>query len=129
MEALLSALEASAIRWGVVTNKPAFLTDPLLKALNLHERSACAVSGDTLPQRKPQPEPVLLGMQQAGLVAANTLYVGDAERDIQAGRNAGVKTAAADLRLYPAGRQPGSLAGRLSGRLTLAELFDLIINL
>jgi N-acetyl-D-muramate 6-phosphate phosphatase len=66
-----------------------------MKALQLYNRSACVVSGDTLPQRKPQPEPILLGMREAGLTASQTLYVGDAERDIQAGRNAGIKTVAA----------------------------------
>jgi len=95
MEALLSEFEDAGILWGVITNKPAFLTDPLMKALQLYERSACVVSGDTLPQRKPQPEPILLGMRQAGLSVSQTLYVGDAERDIQAGRNAGIKTVAA----------------------------------
>jgi phosphoglycolate phosphatase len=95
MEELLTELESAGILWGVITNKPAFLTDPLMKALQLYERSACVVSGDTLPQRKPQPEPILLGMREAGLAASHTLYVGDAERDIQAGRNAGTKTVAA----------------------------------
>ena len=95
MEELLNELERAGIRWGVITNKPAFLTEPLMKALQLYNRSACVVSGDTLPQRKPQPEPILLGMREAGLTASQTLYVGDAERDIQAGRNAGIKTVAA----------------------------------
>jgi phosphoglycolate phosphatase len=128
MEALLNTLEASAIRWGVVTNKPAFLTDPLLKALNLHERSACVVSGDTLPQRKPQPEPLLLGMQQAGLVAATTLYVGDAERDIQAGRNAGMKTVAAVYGYILPEDNPADWQADYQIDHP-AELLDLIINL
>ncbi|MDG1462142.1 MAG: HAD-IA family hydrolase, partial [Gammaproteobacteria bacterium] len=96
MAELLEQLEASDILWGVVTNKPAYLTDPLLKALRLYDRSACVISGDTIPHRKPEPEPLLLGMQHAGLAPANTLYVGDAERDIQAGRNAGMTTVAAE---------------------------------
>jgi len=95
MQELLELLEEHGKLWGVVTNKPAFLTDPLLKALNLYERSACVVSGDTLPQRKPAPEPLLHGLSQAGIDGSKAIYVGDAERDIEAGRNAGMITAAA----------------------------------
>ena len=54
MAELLEQLEASDILWGVVTNKPAYLTDPLLKALRLYDRSACVISGDTIPHRKPE---------------------------------------------------------------------------
>jgi len=95
MAELLAELETADILWGVVTNKPAFLTDPLLQQLNLYDRSACVVSGDTLPQRKPAPEPLLFAMAQAELRPETTLYVGDADRDIEAGRNAGMPTVAA----------------------------------
>lgn len=89
---VLAELEARRIPWGVVTNKPAWLTDPLLAALGLDRRAACVVSGDTLPQRKPHPLPLL---HAAGLMrtpAARCTYVGDAERDIRAGRAAGMRT-------------------------------------
>ncbi len=94
-EELLAELESAGVPWGVVTNKPAFLTDPLMKSLDLFERSATVISGDTLPQRKPEPEPLLLALKESGLTASRTLYVGDAERDIQAGRRAGMPTVAA----------------------------------
>ena len=95
MAELLGQLEADNIAWGVVTNKPAFLTKPLLRAMHLYDKCACVISGDTTAQRKPSAEPLLLGLQQAGLDANKTMYVGDAERDIQAGRNAGMLTVAA----------------------------------
>ena len=89
-EALLASLEQAGLKWGVVTNKPAYLTDPLMVALGLAPRAACIVSGDTLPQRKPHPAPLLHGVALAGLNPASCVYVGDAERDVQAARAAGM---------------------------------------
>jgi len=89
-EALLLALEKAGLKWGVVTNKPAYLTDPLMAALELTPRAACIVSGDTLAQRKPHPAPLLHGAAQAGLDPAACVYVGDAERDVQAALAAGM---------------------------------------
>ena len=92
MGTLLTRLEERGINWGVVTNKPGWLTGPLLEALGLKARAATIVSGDTLPERKPHPAPMLLACEQAGSDAAHCLYIGDAERDIEAGRNAGMRT-------------------------------------
>jgi len=92
MDELLLELENKDISWGVVTNKPGWLTDPLLKALNLTSRAATIVSGDTLKERKPHPAPLLYACKQAGSKAEECLYVGDAERDIEAGNNAGMLT-------------------------------------
>jgi 2-phosphoglycolate phosphatase len=92
MGELLDAIEARGLNWGVVTNKPAWLTDPLMAGLGLTARAAAIVSGDTLPQRKPDPAPMLLACRQAGSQGAQCLYLGDAERDIAAGRNAGMRT-------------------------------------
>jgi 2-phosphoglycolate phosphatase len=92
MEALLEGIEQSGRCWGVVTNKPAALTEPLLKALDLFDRCACVISGDTLPHRKPRPEPLWLGLETASLTAEAAMYVGDADRDIEAGRAAGMTT-------------------------------------
>jgi len=77
------------------TNKPEQLTEPLLIALGLAERSSCIVSGDTLSVRKPDPAPLLLGCDLLGVDAATSIYIGDAERDIEAGRRAGMATIAA----------------------------------
>jgi 2-phosphoglycolate phosphatase len=95
LEHLLTILDSARLPWGVVTNKPAHLTDPLLEGLALASRSACTVSGDTLPQRKPDPAPLLHACAIAGLLPQNTVYIGDALRDIEAGQNAGMATIAA----------------------------------
>ena len=92
MNELLVELENKNINWGVVTNKPAWLTDPLLDELNLTSRAATVVSGDTLEQRKPHPAPLFHACNQAGSEAEECLYVGDAERDIEAGNRAGMIT-------------------------------------
>jgi 2-phosphoglycolate phosphatase len=89
-EGVLDALEADGRPWGIVTNKPAFLTTPLLAALDLSRRAGCVVSGDTLPQRKPHPAPLLHAAMLLGIAPAHCLYVGDAERDIQSARAAGM---------------------------------------
>lgn len=92
MPELLETLEGRGIRWGVVTNKPAWLTEPLLDALGLRERIACIVSGDSTANPKPHPEPMLHACRLAGSTAGECLYVGDARRDVEAGRCAGMKT-------------------------------------
>jgi len=89
-EKLLGALQARDIRWGIVTNKPGFLTTPLLATLGLDSHAGCVVSGDTLPQRKPHPAPLLLAASQLALAPQQCLYVGDAERDVQSARAAGM---------------------------------------
>jgi phosphoglycolate phosphatase len=92
MDELLETIEVRGMRWGVVTNKPAFLTEPLLAQLGLLARAAAVVSGDTLPVRKPDPAPMLLACKQAQSQPSRCVYVGDAERDVVAGRNAGMTT-------------------------------------
>jgi 2-phosphoglycolate phosphatase len=92
MESVLDYIEQSGRNWGVVTNKPEWLTHPLLKALGLTERAACVVSGDTLAERKPDPAPMLHACELAGSHSNECIYIGDAERDILAGKQAGMKT-------------------------------------
>ena len=92
MAELLNHIEQNDMNWGVVTNKPAWLTEPLIDALGLTERAACIVSGDTCENRKPHPEPILHGCQLAGSEAKDCVYVGDAARDIEAGNRAGMRT-------------------------------------
>lgn len=89
---VLDALEAAGIGWGIVTNKPGWLTHPVLEALDLLQRAGCVVSGDTLEQRKPHPAPLHHAASLLGRNPRNCIYVGDAERDIQAGRAAGMVT-------------------------------------
>ncbi len=95
LDALLDRLDAAPRPWGVVTNKPEHLTHPLLQALELFERSAATVGGDTLTRRKPDPAPLLHACELAGVDARQCIYVGDASRDIEAGKAAGMATIAA----------------------------------
>jgi phosphoglycolate phosphatase len=92
MNECLLELEKNNINWGVVTNKPGWLTEPLLEALNLTSRAVAIVSGDTLEQRKPHPAPLLHACNKAGSEANECLYVGDHIRDIEAGNRAGMIT-------------------------------------
>jgi len=105
-EAVLDQLEARRLPWGIVTNKPGWLTDPLLAALGLDRRAACAVSGDTLAERKPHPLPLLHAARLVGVDPGRCVYVGDAERDIQAGRAAGMTTVVAAYGYISDGEDP-----------------------
>jgi phosphoglycolate phosphatase len=92
IDALLQRIEDEGRVWGVVTNKPGWLTEPLLRLLGLEARAAVIVSGDTLAQRKPDPAPLLHACALAGFAPAEAVYVGDAERDVAAGVAAGMDT-------------------------------------
>jgi N-acetyl-D-muramate 6-phosphate phosphatase len=92
---ILDFISGNGIRWGVVTNKPRALTEPLLQALALHPDRDCVVSGDSLPQRKPHPAPLQRAAQLLDCAPQRCLYIGDARRDIEAGHAAGMVTAAA----------------------------------
>jgi phosphoglycolate phosphatase len=92
LDEVLNALEALQVPWGVVTNKPGWLTEPLMAAVGLAARAGCIVCGDTLPERKPSPAPLLHAAAQLQTTPATCVYVGDAERDVQAGRAAGMRT-------------------------------------
>ncbi len=90
---LLEQLEGDGLPWGIVTNKPGWLTEPLLERLALRGRAASVVSGDTLPSRKPDPAPLRHASAQIGIEPAHCVYLGDAERDMRAARAAGMHAA------------------------------------
>lgn len=92
MDSVLHELDSANMNWGIVTNKPAYLTDPLVKLLGLADKAAAVVSGDTTNNSKPHPEPLLHACELAGSRPEQCLYVGDAQRDIEAGQRAGMKT-------------------------------------
>lgn len=94
IEPLLETLETSGLAWGIVTNKPAYLTDELVRQIGWSDRACAVISGDTLPLRKPDPAPVLLACERAGLDPSRCLFVGDDLRDIQAGNQAGLYSVA-----------------------------------
>ncbi|MCG3200525.1 MAG: N-acetylmuramic acid 6-phosphate phosphatase [Gammaproteobacteria bacterium] len=106
MELVLSTIEGSGRRWGVVTNKPGWLTEPLLDALGLFDRAACVVSGDTVTRRKPHPDPLLHAAQLAATAPADCVYVGDARCDAEAARAAGMGMLAAAFGYIDATEDP-----------------------
>jgi N-acetyl-D-muramate 6-phosphate phosphatase len=89
---LLDDLEQRDIPWGIVTNKIERFTRPLLECLGLHMRAACVISGDSAAKPKPDPAPLLMACKHASVRPASSIYVGDDERDVQAGRAAGMRT-------------------------------------
>lgn len=95
MEKVLEALTGNNIYWGIVTNKPSWLTDPLVEALDLTQQKTCIVSGDTCAKNKPHPMPVLHACDLLGVEPGDTVYVGDAKRDMEAGKAAGTSTVCA----------------------------------
>jgi len=93
---LLATLTARGFLWGIVTNKAARFTDPLLRTLPVFANCAVAISGDTTPHAKPHPEPLFEAARRLGIAPGQCIYVGDDERDIMAGRAAGMPTVAAN---------------------------------
>ena len=92
MEQVVDTIEEAGLAWGIVTNKPGWLTTPLLETLGLADRAGCVVPGDALPQRKPDPAPLEHAADLLRIDPAHCIYIGDAERDIAAGRAAGMVT-------------------------------------
>jgi N-acetyl-D-muramate 6-phosphate phosphatase len=102
----LAAIEAAGVPWGIVTNKPGWLTEPLLAALGLGERAGTVISGDTLPYAKPHPMPLVHAARELRVPAGRCVYVGDNVRDIEAGRAAGMYTIAAAWGYIPEDDNP-----------------------
>ena len=95
MEAVLDELDARGLPWGIVTNKHSRFTDPLVRAFGLHQRSDAIISGDTLTECKPHPLPLQEACRRLDRDVRHSIYIGDAARDIEAGRRAGMTTLAA----------------------------------
>ena len=96
MNELIAELDRRGIKWGIITNKPMRFTDKLVPKLGFAIPPAVVVSGDTCGESKPSVKPMLYACEQIHADPQHTVYVGDAERDMQAGRNAGMKTVLAD---------------------------------
>lgn len=96
MDSLLEIIEFKQIPWGIVTNKPTAMTEPLLQELKITSRTKCVICGDTLNVRKPHPEPLLHACKILGSGPHNTIFVGDDLRDIYAGNEAGMYTCIAE---------------------------------
>jgi len=92
MAEALQAIEQRGLRWGIVTNKPRRFTMPMVAHMRLDVRAGAVISGDDAPQPKPSPQTLLLACERMNIDPQTVLYIGDAERDIQAGQAAGMKT-------------------------------------
>jgi N-acetyl-D-muramate 6-phosphate phosphatase len=88
----LEGIEQRGLRWGIVTNKPRRFTMPMVTHMGLDVRAGAVISGDDAPQPKPSPQTLLLACERMQIDPQTVLYIGDAERDIQAGKAAGMKT-------------------------------------
>ena len=92
---LLASIEADGARWGIITNKPEYLAKQIMPQLGWESRSAIMLGGDTLPQRKPHPLPLLHAAEVLGEAIEDCVYVGDDQRDIDAARAAGMRSVVA----------------------------------
>ena len=92
VEDVLATIEAAGVRWGIVTNKPLYLARDVVASMGWSERCAVLVGGDSLPTKKPEPEPLLHACAALALPPSAALYVGDDERDVLAARRAGMKS-------------------------------------
>jgi phosphoglycolate phosphatase len=106
MEQVLMRLEARGVAMGVVTNKAARLTEPLIDALGLRARLRAVVSGDSAARPKPYPDPLLMALDMLGARAGRALFVGDARNDVLAARAAGVTVVAARYGYLAPGEDP-----------------------
>jgi phosphoglycolate phosphatase len=93
---LLNAIEARNLPWGIVTNKAERFAFPLMRLLGLEARAGCVICGDSTPYRKPHPQPLLTAAKHIGITPAACIYLGDDERDMLAGRAAGMRVAVAE---------------------------------
>lgn len=93
--ALLDALDADGVPWGIVTNKPEALARALLPMLGWEQRCAVLLGGDSLPERKPHPLPLLHAAQALAVDPSACVYVGDDARDIRAAQAAGMRSVVA----------------------------------
>ncbi len=103
---LLDEIEDRGMAWGIVTNKAERFTFPLLRALELMDRARCVICGDTTPYSKPHPAPMIEALSRLGAVANECIYVGDDERDVQAGHAAGMNVVVVRYGYLGNGRPP-----------------------
>jgi len=126
MDEVILECEQNNILWGIITNKPLSLARDLIEGLGLLQRAAILLGGDSLPVKKPDPVPMLHSCMVLNLAPSECLYVGDHERDIQAGNAAGMDTAAALWGYIADHENPNSwnanyLLQKPSGLLTLLQ--------
>ena len=100
---MLAELDTRGIAWGIVTNKMRYLAEPIIEHFGLHTRCRTLVGGDTAARNKPHPDPILHALAELGAEPGGAVYVGDAEKDIVAGRAAGTRTVGVSWGYVPPG--------------------------
>ena len=110
MDRVLQFLVSRRVPWGIVTNKPGYLTHKLLQELDLGWKPGIVISGDSLPVKKPDPAPLIEACNQASVSPGEAVYIGDDRRDIEAGQRAGMKTIAVSYGYFPPGEIPADWA-------------------
>jgi len=121
---LLEELSARGIKWGIVTNKIARFTDPIVAALGISPD--CVVCGDTTPHAKPHPAPLLHAAERLGLAPGDCCYLGDDLRDVQAAHAAGMRAIAVQYGYH--GIDNGS-PSNWNADAIIAQPIDLIAHL
>jgi len=106
IKTLLSELGNRGVPWGIATNKPRLYTDPLLSALDLQPAPASVICPDDVSRTKPDPEGLLINCREMGCAPEQAVYIGDHQRDIEAGIRAGICTVAASYGYILAGDNP-----------------------
>ena len=126
VDLLVAALMQRGLRWGVVTNKAQRFTTPITRSMGLFDSASAVISGDTTPHAKPHPEPLLEAARRMSLPPAQCIYVGDDERDIRAGRSAGMGTVAACYGYLGAGADVASWGAdaEVSSPLQVLQLLE-----
>jgi phosphoglycolate phosphatase len=122
---LLGELEGRGMPWGIVTNKAKRFTLPLMRLLGLDARAGCVICGDSAAQRKPHPAPLIMAAQCLSINPAACIYLGDDERDMIAGRAAGMRVAVAEYGYLGTGNPPQAWEAdyRISHPLQLVAAF------
>jgi 2-phosphoglycolate phosphatase len=92
IDAVLEHIESKAARWGIVTNKPFYLAEPLVEKLGWSSRCAILLGGDSLPRKKPDPDQLLHACSMLSVLPERVVYVGDDERDVQAANAANMRS-------------------------------------
>jgi N-acetyl-D-muramate 6-phosphate phosphatase len=126
MDAVLEHIEGAGLAWGIVTNKAESLARAVVEALGLEARCAVLIGGDTLPERKPHPLPLLEACRRIGADPASSLYLGDDPRDIEAARAAGLRGIAVEWGYFDSSHPPAAW-GAARVLADPRELFDEVL--
>jgi 2-phosphoglycolate phosphatase len=108
MDQVLTSLDDADIAYGVVTNKPARFSEPLLDQLRVRSRLCCLVSGDTTARAKPHPDPLMFAARLCAVPATQCVYIGDAHNDVIAAHAACMRAVVATYGYLSADDDPRS---------------------